>query len=88
MDVTYNCWHGCHKKSEGCLHCYVYRRDESIGKDSSYVYKTKNFDLPVRKKKDGSYKYEAGTEFMLCFSSDFFIEEADEYEKMKRSYKK
>ena len=81
MEVTYNCWHGCHKKSEGCLHCYVYRRDESIGKDSSYVYKTKNFDLPVRKKKDGSYKYEAGTEFMLCFSSDFFIEEADEWRK-------
>ena len=24
-------WHGCHRKSEGCLHCYVYRRDSSNG---------------------------------------------------------
>lgn len=79
MEVTYNCWHGCHKKSEGCAHCYVYRRDESIGKDASLVYKTKNFALPLRKRRDGSYYYPPGTEFMLCFSSDFFIEEADEW---------
>ncbi|MBO7697971.1 MAG: DUF5131 family protein [Erysipelotrichaceae bacterium] len=79
MDVTYNCWHGCHKKSEGCMHCYVYRRDESIGKDSNIVYKTKSFDLPIRRKKDGEYKYPSGTDFMMCFSSDFFIEEADEW---------
>ena len=77
MELTYNCWHGCHKKSEGCLHCYVYRRDESIGKDSNIVYKTKSFNLPVRRKRDGSYKYPSGTLFDMCFSSDFFIEEAD-----------
>lgn len=77
----YNCWHGCHKKSEGCLNCYVYRRDESIGKDSNIIYKTKSFDLPVRKKKDGSYKYPKGTLFNMCFSSDFFIEEADVWRK-------
>lgn len=77
MEVTYNCWHGCHKKSEGCLHCYVYRRDESIGKDASIVYKTKSFTMPIVKNKHGEYKYPSGTEFMMCFSSDFFIEEAD-----------
>lgn len=77
MEITYNCWHGCHKKSEGCLHCYVYRRDETIGKDTSIVYKTKAFDLPIRKDRHGNYKCEPGSEFMLCFSSDFFIEEAD-----------
>lgn len=77
----YNCWHGCHKKSEGCLNCYVYRRDESIGKDSNIIYKTKAFDLPVRKKKDGSYKYPKGTLFNMCFSSDFFIEESDVWRK-------
>ena len=48
MEVTYNCWHGCHKKSEGCMHCYVYRRDESIGKDANIVYKTASFNMPVR----------------------------------------
>ncbi|MCK9303605.1 MAG: phage Gp37/Gp68 family protein, partial [Bacteroidales bacterium] len=24
---VWNPWHGCTKYSEGCLHCYVYRRD-------------------------------------------------------------
>lgn len=81
MEVTYNCWHGCHRKSEGCMHCYVYRRDESIGKDASVVYKTKSFDMPIRKDNKGNYKYPSGTEFMMCFSSDFFIEEADEWRK-------
>ena len=79
MEVTYNCWHGCHKKSEGCMHCYVYRRDESIGKDASIVYKTKTFDMPIKKDRNGNYKYKSGTEFIMCFSSDFFIEEADEW---------
>lgn len=81
MEVTYNCWHGCHKKSEGCLHCYVYRRDESIGKDSNIVYKTQNFYLPVKKDHQGNYKYPANTIFNMCFSSDFFLEEADIWRK-------
>lgn len=77
MELTYNCWHGCHKKSEGCLNCYVYSRDESIGKDASIVYKTKSFDMPIQKDRSGNYKYPSGTCFMMCFSSDFFVEEAD-----------
>ena len=36
----WNLWHGCHKKSEGCLHCYVYRCDAEFEKDSSTVTKT------------------------------------------------
>ena len=79
MEVSYNCWHGCHKKSEGCMHCYVYRRDESIGKDASIVYKTQSFNMPISKDRKGNYKYPSNTEFMMCFSSDFFIEEADEW---------
>ena len=63
------------------MHCYVYRRDESIGKDSNIVYKTKSFNMPILKKKDGSYKYPSKTEFMMCFSSDFFIEESDNWRK-------
>ncbi|MBR3227450.1 MAG: DUF5131 family protein [Erysipelotrichaceae bacterium] len=79
MGIIYNCWHGCHKKSEGCMNCYVYRRDASIGKDASVVCKTSSFDLPVRKDRHGNYKYRSGTDFDMCFSSDFFIEEADEW---------
>ena len=77
MEISWNLWHGCHKKSEGCKNCYVFRRDSSIGKDSNLIYKTKSFNLPISKNKKGEYKYKKGTEFMTCFSSDFFIEEAD-----------
>ena len=35
MSEMWNLWHGCHKKSEGCLHCYVFRRDAEFEKDSS-----------------------------------------------------
>ena len=63
------------------MHCYVYRRDESIGKDASIVYKTASFNMPVRRKRNGEYSYPSGTEFMMCFSSDFFIEEADNWRK-------
>ena len=81
MEVTYNCWHGCHKKSEGCMYCYVYRRDNSIGKDASNVYKTQSFNMPILKNRTGEYKYPSGTEFIMCFSSDFFINEADAWRK-------
>ena len=81
MRVSYNCWHGCHKKSEGCLNCYVYRRDDSIGKDANIVTLNKAYDLPIKKNRKGEYKYPSGTEFDMCFSSDFFIEEADEWRK-------
>ena len=79
MEKSWNLWHGCHKKSEGCKNCYVYRRDESIGKDSNEIYKTKYFYMPISKTRNGEYKYPSGSEFMTCFSSDFFLEEADKW---------
>ena len=56
----WNPWHGCIKYSEGCLNCYVYRRDASVGRDASQVFRTKEFDLPLRKRRDGSYALPAG----------------------------
>lgn len=75
----WNPWHGCHKLSAGCVNCYVYRTDGKHGIDSSVVMKTKSFGLPVRKKRDGSYKIGAGELVYTCFSSDFFVEDADEW---------
>lgn len=75
----WNPWHGCHKLSAGCVNCYVYRTDGKHGIDSSVVMKTKSFGLPVRKKRDGSYKIGAGEMVYTCFSSDFFVEDADEW---------
>jgi len=75
----WNPWHGCHKLSAGCMHCYVYRGDSKRGVDSSIVSKTKNFDLPVQKKRNGEYKIPPETMVYTCFTSDFFLEEADQW---------
>lgn len=75
----WNLWHGCHKISEGCKHCYVYRGDMRYGsRDPSVVAKTSNFDLPVRTAKNG-WAIPSGTMVYTCFTSDFFVEEADEW---------
>jgi len=75
--TTWNLWHGCHKLSEGCRHCYVYRRDAEHGIDSKVVRKTKSFGLPIQKKRNGEYKIPSGTLVYTCFTSDFFVEDAD-----------
>lgn len=75
--TMWNLWHGCHKWSEGCRHCYVYRGDARRDIDSSVVAQTKNFDLPIRKKRGGEYKIPPGTLVYTCFTSDFFVEDAD-----------
>ncbi|MCM1299307.1 MAG: phage Gp37/Gp68 family protein [Firmicutes bacterium] len=76
--MLWNPWHGCHKCSSGCKNCYVYYLDKLRDKDSSVVTKSKTgFDLPLKKDRRGNYKILSGTELGTCFTSDFFIEEAD-----------
>lgn len=73
----WNLWHGCHKLSEGCRNCYVYSMDSRYEKDSSVVVKTRDFDLPVRRGRDGRYKVPPGGTVFTCFTSDFLVEDAD-----------
>ncbi len=77
----WNPWHGCTKISEGCRHCYVYRQDASIGVEtpSSLCRKTASLDLPIRKKRDGSYRIAPGSLVSTCFTSDFLLRDADEW---------
>lgn len=77
--IMWNPWHGCHKISAGCRHCYVYREDAAFGVDmpSSEVRVTGSFNLPLRLDRKKNWKFGSGTEFGLCFTSDFLIEEAD-----------
>lgn len=77
--ANWNPWHGCHKLSAGCQNCYVYRMDERRGKDASIVTKLKTFDLPIKKNRNGEYKIASGETVYTCFTSDFFVEEADAY---------
>lgn len=76
----WNPWHGCKKISPGCLNCYVYRRDAEFGKDSSIITKTASFQLPVKRSRNGEHKIQPDGECVYtCMTSDFFLEEADEW---------
>lgn len=54
--------------------------DKQFNRDSTIVTKTKNFDLPIRQNAQGKYqlKNDEGIVY-TCLSSDFFIEEADQW---------
>jgi protein gp37 len=77
--AQWNLWHGCHKLSAGCKNCYVYRFDAAFNRDSSSVSKTADYNLPLKKKRNGAYKLQTGETIYTCFTSDFFLEEADEW---------
>ncbi|MFA0814680.1 MAG: DUF5131 family protein [Anaerofustis sp.] len=77
--INWNLWHGCHKISPGCQNCYVYRMDARYDRNASVVKKTGNYNLPLRKGRDGGYKIPPGSEVFVCGTSDFFLEDADEW---------
>ncbi|MCH5323619.1 MAG: DUF5131 family protein [Eubacterium sp.] len=80
MTDTWNPWHGCQKFSVGCVNCYVYRRDAQYEKDSTEVTKNKSFYAPIERYKNGGYKMDPeGGVIYTCFTSDFFLEQADEW---------
>ncbi|MCQ2161628.1 MAG: phage Gp37/Gp68 family protein [Bacteroidales bacterium] len=77
--IIWNPWHGCHKVSEGCAHCYMYFLDGKRGIDTSRVFRTDNFDLPLQRKRDGSFRIAPGMQLYVGLSTDFFVEEADQW---------
>ena len=77
MHDIWNQWHGCRKYSEGCDHCYMYYLDSLRDVNSTLITKTNNFNYPLQKKRDGSFKVQAGELIQVCMTSDFFLEEAD-----------
>lgn len=80
MKAMWNPWHGCHKCSPGCKNCFVFYFDELREKNANIVVRSKtNFYLPLKKDRMGNYKIKLHTEVATCFTSDFFIEEADDY---------
>ena len=77
--ADWNPWHGCTKISPSCKYCYVYRQDEMYGSTlaSSLCRKTGAFALPMKRRRDGSYKIPPGKIVFTCFTSDFLLEDAD-----------
>lgn len=79
--ADWNPWHGCTKISAGCKYCYVYRQDEMYGSEisSSECRRTAAFNLPIKKKRDKSWKIESGKVVFTCFTSDFLLKDADKW---------
>ena len=73
-------WRGCKKYSDGCLHCYIHKGDSKRGVDTSNIVQTKDFKKPIERLKNGNYKMRSGLVY-TCFSTDFLIEDADEWRK-------
>ena len=74
--AVWNPWRGCKRCSEGCLHCYIHKGDAKRNGNRNDIVKTKDFEKPIVKLKNGTYKMKSGTVY-LCFTTDFLIEEAD-----------
>lgn len=80
MHDIWNPWHGCIKCSEGCANCYMYFLDKARNKNGADIYRTKSgFNYPLQKERSGSYKVKSGELIRVCMTSDFFLEEADEW---------
>ena len=80
MHDIWNPWHGCVKCSEGCENCYMYYLDGIHGNgDSSEVKLTSALTYPLSRFRDGKYRIKSGERIRVCLTSDFFIEEADEW---------
>ena len=78
--AMWNPWRGCKKCSDGCLHCYIHKGDLKRNIDTSNIVKTKDFIKPIERLKNGNYKMKSGSGLVyMCFSTDFLIEEADEW---------
>ena len=77
--ADWNPWYGCTKVSPGCRFCYVYRQDEMYGSEiaSNLARKTAAFNLPVKRKRDKTFKIPSGKIVFTCFTSDFLLEDAD-----------
>ena len=78
-NMAWNPWRGCHRYSEGCKFCYIHKGDKKRGWNTDNIIKTDKFYYPIEKKKNGEYKVKGDQLVYLCFSSDFFVEEADEW---------
>lgn len=72
-DHTWNPWQGCHKVSEACANCYMYRDKARYGQDASTVVRSQPATFR------GPLKWKEPARVFTCSWSDFFIEEADEW---------
>ena len=80
MHDIWNPWHGCRKCSEGCLNCYMFFLDRMRNQNGADIYCTgAGFRYPLSKDRNGRFKVQSGEMLRVCMTSDFFLEEADQW---------
>lgn len=80
MQMNWEPWTGCYPYSDGCKNCYFYGPNaKRYGQNE--ITKTDKFDWPVRRKPNGDYNIAGGKILAVCFATDFFLPEADEWRK-------
>ena len=57
---------------------YIHKDDLKRNVNTNEIVKTKDFEKPIEKLKNGRYKMKSGIVYQ-CFSTDFLIDEADEW---------
>lgn len=73
-------WTGCYPASDGCANCYFYGPNaKRYGQNT--ILKTDKFDWPIRRNAKGDYNIKGGKILPMCFATDFFLPEADEWRK-------
>ncbi len=72
---------GVKRSVRGCQNCYMYYLDQKRNQDGHYIYKTQNFNYLIARDKNGDYKIKSGEVIRVCMTSDFFLEEADQWPK-------
>ena len=60
-------------------YCYIHKGDFKRGIDTNNIMKTDNFYVSIAKNKSGAFKIKLEQTMYLCFSTDFLIENADEW---------
>ena len=55
----------------------MYYMDRMRDQDGSVIYRTANFDYPVKRDRHGRYRVQSGEMIRVCMTSDFFLAEAD-----------
>lgn len=77
---NWNPWYGCHKCSEGCKNCYLESLNKLYDKDFNEVrYSSSNFRKLWKKDEYRDFIIPAGEIINVCETSDFFIEEGDDW---------
>ena len=79
MHSIWNPWHGCVRCSEGCQNCYMYYLDEMRNRSGAEIYRTSGAAYPLSRDRSGRYKIQSGEMISVCMTSDFFLEEADQW---------